>query len=333
MTSKLQQYFPMIRTREEVLEEIRKSKKLSREFQRWTEEQQNEFLDFCSGAKGVKMLYDAFAKELLNPEVYPDRVAELLSLLLGKGVEILQVLPNDNSRIADESSLLVMDILVKLQDGSIANVEIQKIGYSFPGQRSACYSADLLLRQYKLVRGQKAKNEFSYRDIKTVYTIVFFEKSTSEFHKYKDDYLHSFQQTSNTGLELELLQKFLFIPLDIYKKKRHNIIINNRLDAWLTFLGSDDPEDIISIITVYPDFREMYEQVYQICRNVEGVMGIFSEELRILDRNTVRYMMDEMQSEIDQQKRALKQKDEQLVQKESELQNALARIKELEENR
>lgn len=256
-------------------------------------------------------------------------------------------MPNDSPRIADETSLLVMDIVVMLEDGSIANVEIQKIGYTFPGQRSACYSADLLLRQYKLVRSQKPKKEFSYKDIKTVYTIVFFEKSTQEFHEYEDEYIHSFQQRSDTGLELDLLQKFVFIPLDIYKKKRHNIIINNRLDAWLLFPGSDDSDDIISIITSYPDFKAMYEQVYEICRNVEGVMGMFSEELRILDRNTVRYMMDELQNEIDQQRKVLSQlnekvgqRDEELSQKEEELsqakvqlQQALERIRELEKNR
>ncbi len=32
--------------------------------------------------------------------------------------------------------------------------EMQKVGYLFPGQRSACYSADLLLRQYKRIRGE-----------------------------------------------------------------------------------------------------------------------------------------------------------------------------------
>ncbi len=56
-------------------------------------------------------------------------------------------------RIADETSLLITDIVVELEDGSIANVEMQKIGYLFPGQRCACYSADLLLRQYKWVWG------------------------------------------------------------------------------------------------------------------------------------------------------------------------------------
>lgn len=319
MAKRLHDYFPMIRERDEVLQLIRNRSDLSDIFDRWEETQQKEFLDFCSGVKGVKMLYDSFAKELLNPETVPERLNELLSLLLDREVQIIQVLPNDGSRIADETSLLVMDIVVKMDDGSIANIEIQKIGYKFPGQRSACYSADLLLRQYKLIRSQKAKETFSYRDIKSVYTIVLFEKSTSEFHRFPDQYKHFFAQQSDTGLELDLLQKFLFIPLDIYRKKHHNKPITSRLDAWLMFFCSDEPEDIISLIEAYPDFKAMYEQIYYICRNIEGVMGMFSEELRILDRNTVRYMMDEMQSEIDQQKEALNQVSEQLSLKQEQL--------------
>ncbi|MCI8382371.1 MAG: hypothetical protein HFI07_11375 [Lachnospiraceae bacterium] len=64
-------------------------------------------------------------------------------------------------RIADETSLLITDIVVELEDGSIANVEMQKIGYLFPGQRCACYSADLLLRQYKRVRGKEKEVQLS----------------------------------------------------------------------------------------------------------------------------------------------------------------------------
>ena len=41
-------------------------------------------------------------------------------------------------RLADESTLLIMDVVVKLSDGSIVNLEIQKLGYMFPGERSAC---------------------------------------------------------------------------------------------------------------------------------------------------------------------------------------------------
>ena len=68
----------------------------------------------------------------------------------------------------------------------------------------------------------------------------------------------------------------------------------------------DEPERIIDLITAYPEFKAMYEHVYSMCRNVEDAMGIFSEELKILDRNTVRYMVDEMQDTINEQKDVIK---------------------------
>ncbi|MFR7846896.1 MAG: hypothetical protein ACLU8S_04175 [Coprococcus phoceensis] len=82
-------------------------------------------------------------------------------------------------------------MVVELEDGSIANIEIQKIGYQFPGERCACYSSDLLLRQYKRIKGMQ-KRKFTYKSIKNVYTIVFFEKSPKTFHKFPQNYLHFF---------------------------------------------------------------------------------------------------------------------------------------------
>lgn len=119
-------------------------------------------------------------KEILNPEAVPERIGELLSLLLNQKVKVLTVLPNDTTRIADETSLIITDIVVELEDGSIANIEIQKIGYQFPGERCACYSSDLLLRQYKRIKGMQ-KRKFTYKSIKNVYTIVLFEKVQKHF--------------------------------------------------------------------------------------------------------------------------------------------------------
>ena len=93
------------------------------------------------------------------------------------------------------------------------------------------------------------------------------------------------------------MQKFVFVALDIYRKNQQNKNIKNRLNGWLTFLSSDAPEDIIALIEKYPDFKPMYAQVYEICQNIEQVMGMFSKELYELDRNTVRYMIDELQEE------------------------------------
>ena len=323
-TSKLKQYFPMIREREDIKQEIYENPKLLEKYREWDEEQQEEFLDYCTGVKGVKILYDAFFKEIMNPENTPERLNELLSLLLGQSVTIKRVLPGDSTRLADEQSLLIMDILVELADTSLANVEVQKIGYSFPGQRSACYSSDLLLRQYKRVKGEK-KKAFSYKDIKSVYTIVFFETSIKEFHEYPQNYIHKFKQQSDTGLELELLQKYVFIPLDIFRGIYHNNL-RNKTEAWLTFLSTDEPEIIIELISQYPEFKEMYEEIYVMCQNVEKVMEMFSKELIQLDRNTVQYMIDEMQDTIDVQKEELEAKQETIDTQKGELEQQKATI-------
>lgn len=313
---KLAAYFPMIWSRSRILNEIQRKDNLKYIFGSWSEEQQNLFLDFCTGVRGIKMLYDSFFKEILNPDTTPERLEELLSLLLNQKVRIIKALPNDTTRIADESSLLIMDIVVEMADGSIANVECQKIGYAFPGQRAACYSADLLMRQYKRVRGEKGK-KFTYRDIKKVYSIIFYEKSPAEFHKFPDKYIHKSKQGTDTGIKIELLQEFVFIPLDIFSSIRQNKGINNKLEAWLTFLGCDDVDVILELIEKYPDFRPMYQQVYELCCNVEKVMGMFSKELKKLDDNTVQYMIDEMQDTIDEQEATINEQMNQLDQQEA----------------
>lgn len=320
MDTKLKKYFPMLWEKKELLWKIRNSPNLSAIFDGWKSEEQKEFLDFCTGVRGLKFLYDGFFKEIMNPEYTPERLDDFLSLLLKRKVKVRAILPNDSTRIADESSLLITDIVVELEDGCLANVEVQKIGYYFPGQRSACYSSDLLLRQYKRIRGILGK-KFSYKDIQDVYTIILFEESPSVFQKFPNTYVHYFSQCSDTGLKLELLQKFLFIPLDIFLKNQHNKgdTIENRLDAWLLFFASDEPDDILKLIKRYPQFQAMYEQAYQLCRNVEDVMGLFSEELRMLDRNTVQLMIDDMQKTIDTQKEQLSQIDEELSQKKEQL--------------
>ena len=76
--------------------------------------------------------------------------------------------------------------------------------------------------------------------------------------------------------------------------------------------SADEPDEIIRVSEAYPEFKKIYEEAYNICRNVEDVMLMFSEELRELDRNTVKYMMDEMQETIDTQKETINAQKEQL---------------------
>ena len=305
MKNKLQQYFPMIRTEGEVLKELREHKELWQTFCEWEDRYQKEYLDICTGVKGLKLLYDTYFKAVMNPDTRPERLNDFLSEILGRKIKILKVLPNESARIASESSLLIMDIVVQFEDGSIANVEVQKIGYLFPGQRSACYSSDLLLRQYKRVRAELGQG-FTYRKIQKVYTIVLFEKSNSDFSNFsKEIYIHHFEQKSDTGVEMNLLQEYTFICLDIFGDiiQNEDRKIENRLEEWLVFLSQDDPDMIIKLLNQNADFQEIYEEVYTICLNMERMMEMFSKELAILDRNTVKLMIDEMEEEVVEAKR------------------------------
>lgn len=292
-------------TREAVMTAIEQNDEVFLVFQEFPEKLQEELIAFCMGNWGLKITYDPFFKYIFNPELKPERLSEFLSLLLKEEVEVVDVLPNESNRITDVGSMLITDILVKLKSGSYANVEIQKVGYTFPGQRCACYSSDLLMRQLaRLKREAKSQNKkFSYKDVKKVYTIVLVEESASIYWDYPDKWIHRAKQIFDTGLELDLLQEYIIIPLDVFRKMPHNNL--NRLEAWLYFIGSDSPLDIRKVVEAFPDFKELYHELLMLRYNVKELIGMFDfyrELLREADEEAVQYMVEEQRKEIEELK-------------------------------
>ncbi len=120
---------------------------------------------------------------------------------------------------------------------------------------------------------------------------------------------------------MNLLQEYTFICLDIFGDiiQNENRKIKNRLEEWLVFLSQDDPEMIIKLLNQNSDFQKIYEEIYTLCLNMEGMMEMFSKELEILDRNTVKLMIDEMEEELAQVKASVaKQVEEQVAEKVAE---------------
>jgi hypothetical protein len=169
-------------------------------YQQLDTEWQQRFLDFCQGKKSLPLTYDPFFKRIFHPDVHPDRLPRLVSSILGIHVRVLHILPSEDSMM-DGASLLIMDLLGELEDGSLVNIEIQKQGYAFPAERISCYSSDLVMRQYVRVKGIKGR-AFTYQDIKKVYVIVLFEKSPAIFHRIRYAYLHQGKTMFNTGLKM-----------------------------------------------------------------------------------------------------------------------------------
>jgi hypothetical protein len=277
---------------------------------------QNELIEFFCGNKCLKITYDPFFQKLFNPKLYPDRLETFISAVFGQEIHIVDVLPREGNRLSGESSLVIMDMVVQLADGSYLNVEIQKIGYAFPGERACCYSSDLILRQYDYLKAKKGK-KFSYHDMQPVHVIVIMEESSPAFLEVAPYYLHKRQVSYDSGAQVAELAEILYISLDTFQKVVHNEI-DNPLHAWLTFFSAQDAPAILKLVEKYPDFLPLYQEIAAFRKNPEEVISMYSEALAIMDHNTEIYMLEETRKELAVMKVKTAEKDAKVTQLVSE---------------
>ena len=292
------------------------------------EEWVGRYEDFLKGRRSLPLLYDPFFKKIFNPVERRDRLSELVSCLLGQKVTVLEVFPNEDSQFL--GVMIIMDMVVLMADGSIANIEIQKISYDFPAERISCYSADLVLRQYKMITGKNANSmngssKPSYKDMRKVHTIILFEDSNKSLISDIDKalYFHVGKTKFNTGIKIELLQDFVLVSLDTFKKYRYSDIKEGRTEItdydydrtqyndelvsekmkrdrlkFLSLFVAETPQEIDRLIEIFPDLESVRRDINEYLERPGEVLSMFSESLRILDRNTAELMVDRMKDEI-----------------------------------
>ena len=334
-----------------------KQKHLYADYALLDETWKKRFDDYMTGKKTMPLTYDPFFKCMFHPDRHPDWLSHLLSAIIGEPVTVESVLPSENTAISVDS-LLIMDIVVRLSDGSLANVEIQKIPYMFTAERISCYSSDLLMREYS--RLKKDKN-FKYSDMKKVYTIVLYEKTEGDF---KDPmlhgaYIHHGKTRFDTSLKLKLLQEYFLIALDVFAQNgytddknsnaletellaTHNNIPETRLatndlsmdslDGWLSILTAETMADVERVIRRYPWSEPIFREMSAYVNNPEEVILMFSEALKIADRNTVKYMIEELQDKATHEAELRKQTEENLQQETQKRKQAEENQKQTEEN-
>ena len=292
------------------------------------EEWVGRYEDFLKGRRSLPLLYDPFFKKIFNPVERRDRLSELVSCLLGQKVTVLEVFPNEDSQFL--GVMIIMDMVVLMADGSIANIEIQKISYDFPAERISCYSADLVLRQYKMITGKSdnsinGSSKPSYKDMRKVHTIILFEDSNKSLISEVDKalYFHVGKTKFNTGIKIELLQDFVLVSLDTFRKYRYSDIkegrteimnydydssqYNNELVSekmkrdrlkFLSLFVAETPQEIDRLVEIFPDLESVRQDINEYLERPGEVLSMFSEALRILDRNTAELMVDRMKDEI-----------------------------------
>ena len=324
------------------------------------EEWVGRYEDFLKGRRSLPLLYDPFFKKIFNPTERRDRLSELVSCLLGQKVTVLEVFPNEDSQFL--GVMIIMDMVVLMADGSIANIEIQKISYDFPAERISCYSADLVLRQYKMITGKNehvvnGSSKPSYKDMRKVHTIILFEDSNKSLISDMDKalYFHVGKTKFNTGIKIELLQDFVLVSLDTFKKYRYSDIKEGRTEItdydydrtqyndelvsekmkrdrlkFLSLFVAETPQEIDRLIEIFPDLESVRRDINEYLERPGEVLSMFSEALRILDRNTAELMVDRMKDEIvdlQEQKAELMNQNDSLQGQNSELKNEVEQLK------
>ena len=316
--------------------------------------------DFLKGKRSLPLLYDPFFKKIFNPVEREDRLSELVSCLLGQKVTVLEVFPNEDSQFL--GVMIIMDMVVMMADGSIANIEIQKISYDFLAERISCYSADLVLRQYKMITGKNQAGKHnssmngsskpSYKDMRKVHTIILFEDSNKSLISDMDKalYFHVGKTRFNTGVKIELLQDFVLVSLDTFRKYRYSDIregcteitdydydssqYNDELVSekmkrdrlkFLSLFVAETPQEIDRLIEIFPDLESVRQDINEYLERPGEVLSMFSEALRILDRNTAELMVDRMKDEME----TLKAQNEELKSSSEEKDAEIARLKKL----
>ena len=304
-------------SREDAYAIIKESPIALEQFEALSVEHQEDILAFIQGNKGLPILYDGFYKYVLDPERHPERLESFLSDLFNQPVTIETILTKEGIQLAEIGTLVVMDIVVRLSDGSIVDVEMQKHGYLFAGERSSCYMSDLVMRQYNRLK-EREKNHFKFSQMKPVYLIILMETSTKEFKKVAPEFIHRLQYSIDSGAKINLLTNLTYISLDTFKSVSQNI--DSSIEAWLTFLSSDEPEDIIKLVEKYPEFKQCYHDIIMFRKKPEELMTMFSEALIQMDKNTVKYMIEEQQKELEEQQKELEEQKKALQGAKEELQ-------------
>ena len=141
-----------------------------------------------------------------------------------------------------------------------------------------------------------------------------FENSPNECKETQsaDIYLHHGKTVFDTGIKLNLLQEFYVVALDVFRESKYAKDINE-LNAWLSLLTAQSVDDLAALVSDYPWMEAICKDMSEYMYDPEEVITMFSEALRMLDENTVHYMIDELQKERDDAITALNEKENEMT--------------------
>ena len=111
-----------------------------------------------------------------------------------------------------------------------------------------------------------------------------------------------------------------------------NDLSMDSLEGWLSILTAETMADVERVIRRYPWSEPIFREMSAYVNNPEEVILMFSEALKIADRNTVKYMIEELQDKATHEAELRKQTEAELQlsrENEQKLQEKIAELESL----
>ena len=281
-------------------------------------------IEIDSGKRVPDILNDAMFKGVFDPDSKPEWIARLISSVLGQKVTVIRSLEGTGKKPSIFSKGIILDVVVEFEDGTIADVEIQRKGIRMPPKRGAMYSGELVRRQYAANEGEDLSS-VDYDRVHPVHMIIIMEESL-DILKSNANCVHHFRQSSDTGLvsseAFELLQYYHFICLDVFKSERPHMA--RALEKWLEFLSIRQIDDMMWFLSDNPEFAEIYQKSVDMLKDREALLTMFQSVFNHEDvagsiNLTNESAIKRMTKEIDQKNTRIREQEDQINTQETKI--------------
>lgn len=237
---------------------------------------------------------DAIAKNVLNPDVHPDRLNYLMrNIAKDETIDVASSAGNENFKQSIYSKSMITDIPSWLRDGRLSDLGMQKIRQDFIFTRVELYASEMLLLQYSVTEGQ-AKGDLDYTNVDEVLIIVLMVESPKAFKEYDKvcgKYIHRFtQMTADTGLTYYAKAKMIYVQLDKclkqFKEDRNAEAVDDKpdkLQLWLSMFADVNDEKVCEAAERDDILMKIREETFKMAQDKEVQRMLIQEKFDRMD--------------------------------------------------
>ena len=255
-------------------------------------ENQEELIAIFRGEKLPLLSRDTIAKKIFSPEEHPERFDFVMQRVMqDPGIKSYHAAPTEGVYQNMYSKKVIGDIRAWLQDGRMADLEMQGVAQDFIFDRTDAYANNMLTLLYSTNVDQK-KKEVNYKNMKGIVVVVLMAESPKVFKEFSSDrYIHRVKSiTTDTGMEFPTLKQMAFVQLDkaleLFLNETYNKDEDIELLKLLATIADINNDSVRGATSGEAFFDDIRDEVMLFSRNKEVQAMLLDEDFARLDWNS-----------------------------------------------